>query len=551
MKKLLQLTSLFITMLFITSCGSDSGGPNPEITNVQPESGPPGTSVTIGGKGFRPKGEMSVTFGGTAATLISATEDQIQTEVPEGLSEGSAPVNVSVEGVTASGPSFMVEAKAPGISSVKPDSGTVGTEVAIKGMNFSSSASEVSISFAGTAAQVKDATEDQLITEVPEGATDGPVEVVVKQKSTTGPDFDVITDGVLEVITENSGPDQDPDGYELLVDGSGSNSIGINDTLYIPALAEGVHDIELKDVAQKCALSGSNPRSVNITAGDTTSTVLDVFCQQPKLVNKIVFNSDRDGDDEIYVMDPDGSNIKKLTDNDTFDGRPVVSNDGTKIAFQSRRNSNPTDLYIMDADGSDVRKVTDTSGGTYGFSWSPDDSQIVYLDTESGGFEIYTINADGSGRTRLTNNSSDDLNPSWSPDGSRIVFNSDRNSNNHIFSMDPDGSDVKQLTSGLTLNADPSWSPNGSKITFTSNRAGGFAIHVMDPDGSNIQQVTTASSSTDLYPNWSPDGTEIVFETDRDGNSEIYKIAADGSGNALNLTKNPAIDRDPFWSPVK
>ncbi|MDZ7682282.1 MAG: IPT/TIG domain-containing protein [Fodinibius sp.] len=114
MNKLLQLSILFITMLLLASCGSDSGGPNPEITRVQPESGPPGTSVTIAGKGFRPKGDMSVTFGGTAATLTSATEDQIQTEVPEGLSEGSAPVEVSVEGVTASGPSFMVEAKAPG-----------------------------------------------------------------------------------------------------------------------------------------------------------------------------------------------------------------------------------------------------------------------------------------------------------------------------------------------------------------------------------------------------------------------------------------------------
>ncbi|NIT60725.1 MAG: hypothetical protein GWN00_32335, partial [Aliifodinibius sp.] len=91
MKKLLQLSTLFITMLLLASCGSDSGGPNPEVTSVQPESGPPGTSVTIAGKGFRPKGEMSVTFGGTAATLISATEDQIQTEVPESLAEGSAP----------------------------------------------------------------------------------------------------------------------------------------------------------------------------------------------------------------------------------------------------------------------------------------------------------------------------------------------------------------------------------------------------------------------------------------------------------------------------
>ncbi|PAU93632.1 hypothetical protein CK503_10785 [Aliifodinibius salipaludis] len=548
MKRLLQLSVLFITILLVASCGSDSGGPNPEITSVQPESGPPGTSVSISGKGFRPHGEMNVTFGGTSATLISATEDQIQTEVPESLSEGSAPVEVSVGGETASGPSFMVEAKAPGISSVEPDSGTVGTKVTIKGMNFSGSASDIDIVFNGTDAAVNSTSKDKLVTEVPEGATDGPIKVTVKQKSTTGPDFDVITDGVLEVITQSSGDDQDPDGYSVAVDGSSGKSIDINDKIYYKDLQKGSYNLSLWGIAQNCSVSGKNPRSVSISAGDTTSTSFDIECRAV-INDRIAFQSNRGSVADIYLMDPDGANQQALTNDPATDYLPQISYSGTRVLFSSYRNGN-FNLFIVNANGSNIRQVTSSSGETFNGSWAPDDSNIVFADDRSGSGEIYTIAPDGSNEQRLTNNSANEQSPSWSPDGSKIVFVSKKpNAGLDIYTMNPDGSNVKQLTSNNSSDGDPVWSPDGSKIAFVSSD-GNKEIYVMNADGSNTQRITNNSAS-DEYPSWSRDGTEIIFDSDRDGNDEIYKINADGTGSPVNLSNNSANDRFPDWSPVK
>ena len=534
---------------FVACDGGGSGPPDPQISGLQPSSGPPGTMVTINGSGFGSEASaVSVTFDGQSAPVNSAGESSIETEVPSGLSSGAAPVEVTVGDQTASGPDFTVEQAAPGISSVEPDSGTVGTAVTIKGMNFSATASENTITFDGTEAPVKGAATDQLETEVPQGATDGPIEVTVKQKSTTGPDFDVITEGTMEVVTTTSGDDQDPDGYTITVDGSSGESAGKNDTTYFGGLSEGSHDAELSGLAENCSVSGSNPRSVSIAAGDTASTTFDVNCQTVAN-NKVVFASDRDGDFEIFLMNANGSGPTQLTDDPDTDAYPKVSNDGTKIAFLSTRGSN-ADLYVMDADGENVRQVTSSSGTPVYYSWSPDDTRIAFRDNRSGNDEIYTIKADGSDEKRLTNDSAGDTTPSWSPDGSSIAFASDRDGDDEIYTMNRDGTGLTQITRDTDTNFLPRWSPDGSEFAFVSNRDGNDEVYTMNADGTGVQRVTNNSAS-ELFASWSPDGTELVFETRRDGDYEVYRINADGSGTPVNLTANSATDRLPHWSPVQ
>lgn len=553
MKRLLQTFTVCAITFLLISCGDD--GPaerDPMISEISPESGPPGTAVTISGSDFSPEADdNTVTFDGTEATVSEADESELQAEVPEDAESG--PVEVTVDGNTASGPQFTVEEEAPGISSVEPDSGTAGTEVTIKGENFSSSASENTITFNGTDAPVNGAAEDQLMTEVPNGATDGPVEVTVDGETATGPDFDVITEGTLKAITTTGGDSRD-DSYELTVNGM-SESIGAEDTVHISELEEDTYQAELSDVVDNCSVDGDNPRDVEITAGDTTATTFEIDCQAV-LKDRIVFHSMRDGDFgdiDIFSMNSDGSDPQKIINTADVAGSPAVSNDAQQIAFVSDKDGDYA-LYTMNVDGSEVENLTVSNYFYDGFhSWSPDDSKLVYTGVDNGEYTIHTVNSDGSGQNQVTPDTLEARYPSWSPDGDKIAFAGVINSGSQeIFTINPDGSELTQITDDsldATYNI-PAWSPDGEKIAFVRNRDGSESIYTMNNDGTGWRQVTN-DSGDDLFPSWSSDGTELVFQTDRDGDKEIYKINADGSGTPVNLTANSAEDGAPYWSPVE
>jgi Tol biopolymer transport system component len=122
----------------------------------------------------------------------------------------------------------------------------------------------------------------------------------------------------------------------------------------------------------------------------------------PSPEGKIAFSSMLDGDREIYVMDPDGSNLVKLTDNSACDVYPNWSPDGTKIAFASDRDGN-FEIYVMNADGSNQTRLTYNQAEDTTPVWSPDGSKIAFLSNRDGNYEIYVMNADGSEQINLTN----------------------------------------------------------------------------------------------------------------------------------------------------
>lgn len=197
--KFLLLTLCTGVFLFLFTACNDDNGPeesNPEITSVRPLRGAVGTTVTITGSGFSPiASENNVSFGGTEAEVIEASESELVVTVPEGAETGA--IEVTVDGNTVTGPNFTVEDDTTGgmaleITSVEPDSGAVGTEVVIYGSGFSATPDSNTVTFNGTEAPIISASTDSLQTEVPEGATDGPIEVTVGGETATGPDFNVL-----------------------------------------------------------------------------------------------------------------------------------------------------------------------------------------------------------------------------------------------------------------------------------------------------------------------------------------------------------------------
>jgi Tol biopolymer transport system component len=275
--------------------------------------------------------------------------------------------------------------------------------------------------------------------------------------------------------------------------------------------------------------------------------------------SKIAFASDRDGNSEIYVMNPDGSGQTRLTNNPALDYTPAWSPDGTKITFSTNRDGNE-EIYVMNANGGNPVRLTNNPAQDYFPTWSPDGAKIAFTRNLGGGNqEIYVINANGTGEVNITNDPANDLQPVWSPDGTKFAFASNRGGHPSyldIFVMNADGTGVTQLTTNFNIDYYPAWSPDGTKIAFTSDRTTNpqsypFALEVfvMNANGTNQINLTNHGRG-DAIPIWSPDGSKIAFVSDRDVATQyqwqIYTMNANGTG-VTRLTSTASSDYLPAW----
>jgi len=190
------------------------------------------------------------------------------------------------------------------------------------------------------------------------------------------------------------------------------------------------------------------------------------------------------------------------------DGAPAWSPDGTRIAFQSNRDLN-YEIYVMNADGTGQTRLTDNyPTPDWSPAWLPDGSRIAFVRDEDfgperrGNLEIYVVNADGTGQTRLTSNYANDGAPAWSPDGTKIAFESNRDGNWEIYVMNADGTGQTRLTNNSAGDWSPAWSPDGTRMAFVSSRDGNLEIYVMNADGTG-QTRLTSNPALDEYPAWS------------------------------------------------
>ena len=231
---------------------------------------------------------------------------------------------------------------------------------------------------------------------------------------------------------------------------------------------------------------------------------------------QIAFFSARDGNSEIYVMDADGKNQRRLTSHPATDFSPSWSPDGNEIAFSSYRNGGNIQIYVMDSDGQNPTRLSDGVNDKRP-AWSPDGQRIAIENSGWGwGAEIYVMDNNGENTTRLTNDGGSKRGPSWSPDGKSIVFLL----NSQVSVMDSDGKNPRKLTDGqIALN--PTWSPDSEMIAYESWRRndGISEIHLMTADGEYIKKLSRPPERGDWDPNWispaalavSPAGNRITI----------------------------------------
>jgi Tol biopolymer transport system component len=270
--------------------------------------------------------------------------------------------------------------------------------------------------------------------------------------------------------------------------------------------------------------------------------------------SKIFFSRDA----EIFVMAPDGSHQRPLTNNDRTDFDPAWSADGSKLAYSS--SGADADVWVINADGTGEHDVSnDPDGPDIQPAWSSDGSMIAFIKQNFDGTSaLWVMDADGSNQKRLTDAETINIHPNWSPDGTKIAFASDRDGNLELYTIFPNGGGLTRLTFTANQQDDnPNWSPDGSRLAFDScvsptypcPGSPNYEIFSMRSDGSGRHRLTN-DPSIDWNPAWSPNGAQIVFRSDRspDG-TELWKMDANGS-NVVQLTIGPYQGGvDPDWQP--
>ncbi|HSJ53803.1 MAG TPA: hypothetical protein VLC52_08635, partial [Anaerolineae bacterium] len=213
-------------------------------------------------------------------------------------------------------------------------------------------------------------------------------------------------------------------------------------------------------------------------------------------------------------------------------GAATATLPASRLVYQSLRDGN-WEIYVADAEGANPMRVTRRDASDVQPRFNKGCTRIVFANNASGNYEIATINPDGSDLRRLTMHAAGDTQPAWSLDGASIAFQSTRDGQSEIYRMDAGGSSLARLTSHPAYDGYPAWSPDGTRIAFSSNRTGSYAIWVMNADGSNPVQLSGQANS--VYPAWSPDGSRLAYSADDDGDGflELWVMNADGSEQRL------------------
>ncbi len=245
------------------------------------------------------------------------------------------------------------------------------------------------------------------------------------------------------------------------------------------------------------------------------------------LTSRITFSSDRDGKKNIWIMDYDGGNAKKITRGGELNITPTWSPDGKYIIYTSYKGSQPN-LYIAESSGANVYQLTDFEGLTTGGIFSDDGSRILFNSTRDGNSELYAMDRNGKNLRRLTTHNAIDSSGCWSPTGRQIAFTSDRSGTPQIYIMDTEGTNVKRISWDSNYCDSPAWSPDGSRIAYTARNSGRFHIAVYDIE-KNSTEFLTAGWHNNESPCWSPDGNMITFASDRTGKWNIFIMRKDGS----------------------
>jgi dipeptidyl aminopeptidase/acylaminoacyl peptidase len=254
------------------------------------------------------------------------------------------------------------------------------------------------------------------------------------------------------------------------------------------------------------------------------------------MVSRIAYSSFQGSSyPQIWLVNPDGTNPKRITQHPAGGDGAGISPDGTQIVYESPRNG-WANLFLINTDGTGEHRLLATNFYGQSASWSPDGTLLAFTHSSTNGGAggtgtTWVAQRNGSGLTQLSPSSTDDWMPCWSPDGTQIAFQSKVDGVWQIFVMNADGSGREQITTGSGDKYAPRWAPNGLWFAYTlfpDPAVSASSIHVARIDGL-CDFAVTDTASVNGRPSWSPDGSEIAFHSNRYGNFRVFRVDANGT----------------------
>jgi Tol biopolymer transport system component len=259
---------------------------------------------------------------------------------------------------------------------------------------------------------------------------------------------------------------------------------------------------------------------------------------------------------DIYMVDCDGENKVQLTDDLGDDFNPDWSPDGNQIVFDSNRDGN-WEIYIMNADGSEQRNFSNYPLAIdLNPAWSPDGEWIAFYSDRDGDLEIYIQAVEGGETIQVTDNQYEDIDPTWSPEGDQLAFLQARDEHGVLFELaivSLDDLSIERVLLDIQPIRRPAWSPDGRWIAFPANVGRHEEIFVVDIETWEYVQLThvLGDGLTEINgsPSWSPDGSLIIFDSNRKFKGyEIYMMNSEGSEVEV-ITSVGIVQSSPDWRP--
>ncbi|MBL8022860.1 MAG: PD40 domain-containing protein [Elusimicrobia bacterium] len=259
--------------------------------------------------------------------------------------------------------------------------------------------------------------------------------------------------------------------------------------------------------------------------------------------SRVVFVNDTTGSKEVCIVDADGANFQRLTNDRVISLFPKLSPDGEWIIFTSFREGRPA-IYKMRSDGRDKTALCRYDGLNSAAAWMPDGKSIVATLSDGRSPNLSQVDLDGRVIQVLTNSSAVDTAPTVSPDGLRVAFTSDRPGSPQIYFMDASGANIRRGTSGPQADS-PHWSPLGHLLVFTQLEKKYFDLWTLEVATGKLSRLTYGEGDNE-NASWSPDGRHVVFSSTRRGRPELWVMGADGS-SPRPLGPIPGRSFTPHW----